>query len=101
MDERDRRVSTRRPASENRARLEWAGGVDFLNSPARLLDISEGGASFVAVLSPPANAPVWLRLEAPKAMGWILARVVRHDGPTTGALSFSGQCPRELVDRLS
>jgi hypothetical protein len=74
MDSDERRISERRPASENRASLQWAGGAGFLNTPARLVDISETGASFVAVLPPPKDTPVWLRVETPTPLGWVRPR---------------------------
>jgi hypothetical protein len=48
VDVSERRRTRRLPVGENRARLEWAEGPDFLDTPARLIDISQGGASFVA-----------------------------------------------------
>lgn len=44
----NRRRTTRHPASHNRARIEWAVGAEFRETEARLLDISGGGARFVA-----------------------------------------------------
>ena len=101
MDTTERRRTKRIPAGDNRARLEWAEGPHFLETPARLIDISQGGASFVAELPPPGGRPVWLRLEVPRLTGWVSALVVRLDGATEGGLSFSGYCPHDLIAGLT
>ena len=94
-------AASRFSARDNRARLEWVEGPDLLDTPARLIDISQGGASFVAELPPPPGSDVWLRLEVPSLTGWVSARIVRLDGPTKGGLSFSGYCPHELIASLT
>jgi hypothetical protein len=77
VDTTDRRRTRRRPARGNQARLEWAVGGDFHGTTARLIDISQGGASFVAAEPPPMGIAVWVRLEAPRLTGWVSARVAR------------------------
>jgi len=101
LDVSERRRTQRRPALTNRARLEWSDGPEFVNTTARLIDISQGGASFVAELPPPPGHDVWVRLEVPRLTGWVSARVVRLDGPTEGGLSFSGYCPPDLMASLT
>jgi PilZ domain len=97
----ERRRTKRIPAGDNRARLEWADGPDFLDTPARLVDISQGGAGFVAERTPPDGRPVWLRLESPRLTGWVSARVARLDGPTVGGLSFESYCPHDMIAGLT
>ena len=101
LDDTERRRTRRRPALTNRARLEWSDGPEFVNTPARLIDISQGGASFIAELPPPPSHDVWVRLEVPRQTGWVSARVVRLDGPTAGGLSFLSYCPYELMASLT
>ncbi len=101
MDTTERRRTARRPALDNRAVLEWAEGPDLLDTPARLVEISQGGAGFVAERPPPPGRDVWLRLEAPRSTGWVSARVVRLEGPTQGGLAFSGYCPHDLIAGLT
>ncbi len=101
MDTTERRRTRRIPTGDNQARLEWAEGPDFLETPARQVDISQGGAGFVAEIFPPGGRPVWLRLEAPRMTGWVSARVVRLDGPTEGGLSFSGYFPHDVIASLT
>jgi hypothetical protein len=100
VDTTERRRTKRLPAGENRARLEWTVGPDFFDTPARLIDISQGGASFIADLPPPPGRDVWVRLEVPRLTGWVSTRVVRLDGLRKGGLSFSGYCPNELITSL-
>ena len=100
MDIFERRFSERRPAGENRARIMWDGGPDPLGTPARLLDISRGGAGFVSESPPPMGHEVCIRLEAPKKTGWVLARVVRSDGATEFGLSFDRYFPYDLFASL-
>jgi PilZ domain len=101
VDLSERRRTRRLPAGENQATLEWAEGPDFLDTPARLIDISQGGASFVAERPPPTDRDVWFRLEVPRLTGRISARVVRLDGLMVGGLSFSGYCPHDLISGLT
>jgi PilZ domain len=100
MEITERRRTERRPALENQAAFLWDEGTDVLESPARLIDISRDGASFVAEMSPPAGQEVCLRLEAPRRSGWVTARVVRSGGAMEGGLSFSGYFSQHLIDGL-
>jgi hypothetical protein len=101
MDVTERRCIRRRSAITNRARLEWSDGPEFVKTSARLIDISQGGASFIAEMPPPPGHDVWVRLEVPRLTGWVSARVVRLDGPAVGGLSFSGYCPHDLIADLT
>jgi hypothetical protein len=100
VDITERRCTERRPAGDNRARILWDGGPGSLETRVRLVDISRGGASFVAELPPPIGQDVCFRLEAPRKSGWILARVVRSDGAMEGGLSFSRYFPHDLFAGL-
>jgi PilZ domain len=101
VDNTERRRTERYPASENRARFLWEEGPDVRETSARLVDVSGGGARFVAELPPPAGLDVCFRLETPTKSGWVSARVVRRDGPAAGGLSFSGNCPYLLAPGLT
>ena len=95
MDATERRCTERRPTGDNRARILWEGGAGSLETSARLINISRGGASFVAELPLPPGHEVCFRLEAPKKTAWVLARIVRSDGSKKGALSFSRYSPHD------
>lgn len=92
----DRRRTSRHPARDNRARLEWAEGAEFQGTEARIVDISQGGARFVADEAPPADRQVWLRLEMPALTGWVSAKVIRLDESLGAGLAFCGYCPFDL-----
>jgi hypothetical protein len=96
VDTIERRCTERRPVGENRARILWDEGPGPLETRARLVDISHGGAGFVSELPLPTGRDVCIRLEAPRKTGWVLARVVRSDGPTEGGLSFARYFPHDL-----
>ena len=87
----------RRPAGVNEARLLWEVGPDVVESRVRLLDVSGEGASFSAESPPPKGSDVCFRLEMPRRSGWVLAKVVRLDGASGGALSFTRYCPGDLI----
>ena len=101
MDTTERRRTKRRTTRDNQARLEWSVGLDFRDTPARLTDISQGGASFIAEDPPPENTAVWVRLEAPRLTGWVSARVVRLGKSLEGGLAFSGYCPHDFIVGLT
>jgi hypothetical protein len=96
----ERRFSERRPAGENRARITWDGGPDPPGTPARLLDISRGGAGFVSDQPPPTGREVRIRLEAPRETGWVQALVVRSDGASEFGLFFDRYFPYDLFASL-
>ncbi len=92
----ERRKSPRSSAVANRAVLEWTEGSESRESPARLVDISGGGARLVAEGLPPLGQSVWFRLEQPAASGWVGARVVRHDDSHGAGLEFANTCPFDV-----
>jgi PilZ domain len=100
VDDTERRFTRRRPVSENRARILWDEGPGPLEAPARLVDISRGGAGFVSGSPIPIGREVCIRLDAPRKSGWVLARVVRFDGATEGGLSFARHFPHDLFASL-
>jgi hypothetical protein len=100
VDITERRCTERRPAGDNRVRILWDGGPGTLETQARLVNISRGGASFVAKLPPPPGQEVCFRLETAGKTGWVLARVVRSDGGMEGGLSFSRYFPHDLFAGL-
>jgi hypothetical protein len=101
VDPTEGRRTRRLAARDNRATLEWFESPEIVTTPARLIDISQGGARFVAELPPPPGSDVWLRLEVPSVTRWVSATVVWLDGPTEGGLSFSGYCPHDLIGGLT
>jgi hypothetical protein len=89
---RDRRRSARLVARKNLACLEWLEGGEILGSAARLADVSEGGALFLADHRPPLHLTVCCRLEGPASTDWVTARVVRHGGEREVGLAFTDAC---------
>jgi PilZ domain len=101
VDTIERRSAERHPACDNQARFLWADGPEIVESPARLIDVSQGGAGFVSEVPPPQGRDVCFKLESPRKTGWILAHVVRSGESSEGGLSFSGYYLRHLIDSLT
>jgi hypothetical protein len=87
----DRRRSARHVARKNLACLLWSEG-EIRESAARLIDVSEGGALFLADHRPPLHLTVCCRLEGPAPTDWVTARVVRHRGEHEVGLAFTDAC---------
>lgn len=92
-----RRTSDRHAVLENRARLTWWVGGEGHESAARLVNLSEGGALFIAESPPPLHHAVWCRLEEPTRTDWIKAIVVRHGEAQEIGLSFPTACPFDFT----
>jgi len=100
MINQERRRAERRPAVNNRGAFLWANGLEILRTPARLVDISQDGASFVADQSLPIGREVCFRLETPQRSGWVSVKVVRSGEACEGGLSFSGSFSQHLIAGL-
>ena len=72
----DRRASPRYPVVQNRAFLSCRKATETRQCPARLLNISSGGALIIAEQRPERGLIVWLRLEAPMPTERVEANVV-------------------------
>jgi hypothetical protein len=73
----DRRLSPRYLAVKNRAIVAWRTETENCESPAKVLNISNGGALAVCEKRPMRDKPVWLRLGEPVATEWAEAKIVR------------------------
>jgi hypothetical protein len=92
----NRRESDRQSVVVNRARLEWWEKDAAYESPATLVNISQGGALLIAENPPPVDQQVWLRFEEPTTTDWVKARVVRNDSSPTTGLAFPQPCPYDF-----
>ncbi len=100
MGRQDRRCATRYRAVEDRARVGWWEGKHFRSAPARIEDISTGGAS-VCLGQEPLNAQgVWVRLAGTGPDQWVQAQLVgvatAEDGSQVVRLAFPQSCPYEM-----
>lgn len=56
--------------------LGWFEGGEQRNTPAEIVNLSMTGALVKVVAAPPAQQPVWLRLEQPQPSDWFEATIV-------------------------
>jgi len=93
----ERRAHRRLPARVNQTTLEWWDGWSSRNAPARIVDISLGGALIESEVPPPHGLDVWVRLEEPTSTSWVGGQIVRtEDG--RAALAFREGCPRDFYE---
>jgi hypothetical protein len=85
---RDRRRAPRYPAVPNTAFLAWLEGERTRVCTARLLNISNVGASVLADDIPAEWVPAWMRLEEPTPTGWVKVKVARRDSARRAGLDF-------------
>jgi hypothetical protein len=79
-----------------RARLSWSDGREVGELPARLVDISRGGAQIETGRPLRPGQAVRVRLEGPGQTGWAAARVIWARGPRRAGVAFEGGCPFEF-----
>jgi hypothetical protein len=93
--------SNRRRRSSVRVELAWAEGKVWRTIPARLRDISRGGAGLVARSTPPTGRVARLRFVEGDGSPWIEAEVlgVEVETPTRHRirLRFEAPCPSFLL----
>jgi hypothetical protein len=98
----DRRAHRRWPVVSSRARLAWGEGrPPFHTAPARLIDISEGGAQICTDTVPEAASRVWVRLDS-LPWEWVRAtvRAVRGKPPCYQIhLTFPERCPAGVLEK--
>lgn len=99
----DRRRWTRREIKRTEATLSWMLGGAMTTIPARLVDISRGGAGILIQTPPPHPEPLRLALADDPS--------IRVDGRAVGMrphpkpgwiflhLQFQTECPRALLER--
>jgi len=69
MDFSNRRNSTRHMPVHETARVGWWQGSEFHCAPARLRDLSQGGAAVAVNDSAPGAGAVWVCLAGPVMTG--------------------------------
>ena len=89
--------SNPRRESDAKVELSWLDSMGWRTIPAKLIDISKGGASVVARSSPPTARPVRLRIVDGEGSAWVEARVLGVE-PTNSTrhrirLQFDEPCP--------
>jgi hypothetical protein len=93
--------SNPRRRTSARIELAWLDGEQWRTIPARLRDISRGGASLIARSEPPLTRQARIRLVEGDGSPWIEARIVgiEHDAPTRHQvrLQFADPCPNFLL----
>jgi PilZ domain len=102
----ERRLWERYAARESRATLTWHDGSSEQTIRGDLLNISGGGAAFVAEVQPPPGVPVWLELEAgarrvPRVdpvESQLVATSADPSGLMIAHLQFVDPCPMELFE---
>ncbi len=97
----ERRAAPRCRPVVHRAWLGWwARPGDFGSVPARLEDISQGGARLVTAKPPTEQQLVWLCLGIPDPTECVQAKVLAvtpgADGDFVVRLAFAGPCPQSL-----
>lgn len=105
MSVHDRRRATRYPAVVDAARVGWWEGKHFRTAPARIEDISTGGAA-ISIGPDSLSAPVlWVCLAGPTPNEWVQAHLTgvttAEDGSRTVRLAFPLSCPYELFKRVA
>ena len=74
----DRRIMPRHPATEYAIWLGWwRGEQEFFTTPARLVNISRGGALITTIDPPPERHTVWICHGSPEPTECIKAKVLR------------------------
>jgi hypothetical protein len=96
----DRRRAPRYPAAVDRAQVGWWEDKQFRTAPARLTDISSGGASLVLDGQGVPSSFLWMCLVGEKPTGWISANLAgaqtSEDGVQLVRLAFAESCPYEV-----
>jgi PilZ domain len=105
-DHGERRMWARYPARESRGTLSWLVGSNEKTIPGELLNISGGGAAFVADVQPPPGVPLWLQLDVSARqvdrIDPVESRLVTVSDDPSGMkithLQFVEPCPMRLFE---
>lgn len=103
---RERRMWARYPARESRASLIWGEGIAERTTHGDLLNISGGGAAFVADLLPPPGTSIRFRLHASVRQddpidpveSRLVATSVDPSGSTIAHIQFIAPCAMDLFE---
>jgi hypothetical protein len=103
---RERRMWARYPARESRASLTWGEGIAERTTYGGLLNISGGGAAFVADFLPLPGTSIWFRLHAgvrqvdpiDPVESRLVATSVDPSGRTIAHIQFIAPCPMDLFE---
>jgi hypothetical protein len=98
----DARNSSRYHAVRSAVFLGWWEEPEFRSTPARLLDLSHGGAQVLVGLEPPDGATLWLCLAGTPPGEWVEVKAVDREVLRKGErrlhLKFPESCPYELFE---
>jgi hypothetical protein len=99
----ERRLWQRYPARATHTSLRWLTDDGDRTVGGELLNISGGGAAVVTEVEPPANAPVWVKLECPaRPVDPVEARLViislDPSGMKVARLRFVDPCPMAFFE---
>jgi hypothetical protein len=93
--------SNRRRRSSVRVELSWAEGPNWRTIPARLRDISKGGACLVALKAPPLTRCARLRFVEGEGSPWIEGEILGVDSDERKRqrirMRFESPCPSFLL----
>src|SRR3954454_3259712 len=96
----DRRRAPRYPAAVDLAQVGWWEDQQFRTAPARLKDISSGGAALLVDGQDVSSSSLWMCLVGEKPTGWISANLAgahtSEDGVQLVRLSFAESCPYDV-----
>jgi PilZ domain len=103
---RERRMWDRYPVRESRASLTWLEGSTEKTLHGDLLNISSGGAAFVADPPPPPGVPFWLQLDAGARQvdridpieSRLVATSEDPSGMTVAHIQFFTPCPMDFFE---
>jgi PilZ domain-containing protein len=74
---KDRRMAPRySPNEEVRVCVAWRNGEEYQYVAARIGNVSVSGALLLADGTPPADQPLWVRLDDPSSAEWVAAELI-------------------------
>ena len=93
--------SNRRRRSSAKIELSWADGATWKTIPARLRDISKGGASLIALTAPPLSRLARIRFVEGEGSPWIEGEILGVDAENRKRqrirMRFEDPCPSFLL----
>ncbi len=102
VDHGERRRNTRYAAALEEAWIGWWEEGRFVESPARLVNVSSGGALVEAEHAPRVRKSVWICLVAPERTGWVEGLVLDARNTPEGVrhvrIRFREVCPYAFLD---
>jgi hypothetical protein len=100
----DRRTGFRHPAADREAWVGWWSDDDFIAVPARVRDISRGGARAVLLRRPPHGESVWFYKEVEDTLAFVRGEVAGVTPSPGGSYAvrfrFAVPCPTLLLQAV-